>query len=43
MIQLIRDRLKVAQDRQKSCADKHRRELEFEVGDRVFIQISPWK
>ncbi|KAH9751613.1 hypothetical protein KPL71_014358 [Citrus sinensis] len=42
-IQLIRDRLKVAQDRQKSYADKHRRELEFEVGYRVFIRISPWK
>ncbi|KAH9685255.1 Endonuclease [Citrus sinensis] len=42
-IQLIRDRLKVAQDRQKSYADKRRRELEFEVGDRVFIRISPWK
>ncbi|KAH9751668.1 Endonuclease [Citrus sinensis] len=37
------DRLKVAQDRQKSYADKRRRELEFEVGDRVFIRISPWK
>ena len=42
-IQLIRDRLKVAQDRQKSYADKCRWELEFEVGDRVFIRISPWK
>ena len=42
-IQLIRDRLKVAQDRQKSYADKRRPELEFEVGNRVFIRISPWK
>ena len=33
----------MAQDRQKICADKHSREREFEVGDRVFIQISPWK
>ncbi|KAH9801818.1 Endonuclease [Citrus sinensis] len=42
-IQLIRDRLKVAQDRQKSYVDKCRQELEFKVGDRVFIRISPWK
>ncbi|KAH9763327.1 Endonuclease [Citrus sinensis] len=42
-IQLIRDRLKVAQDRQKSYVDKRRRELEFKVGDRVFRRISPWK
>ncbi|KAH9650259.1 chromo domain-containing protein [Citrus sinensis] len=42
-IQLIRERLKAAQSRQKSYADKRRRELEFEVGDKVFIRISPWK
>ncbi|KAH9705011.1 Endonuclease [Citrus sinensis] len=42
-IQLIRQRLKAAQSRQKSYADKRRRELEFEVGDKVFIRISPWK
>ncbi|KAH9658749.1 Endonuclease [Citrus sinensis] len=42
-IQLIRERLKAAQNRQKSYADKRRRELEFEVGDKVFIRISPWK
>ncbi|KAH9671308.1 Endonuclease [Citrus sinensis] len=28
---------------QKSYANKRRRELEFEVGDKVFIRISPWK
>ena len=40
-VQLIRERLKAAQYRQKSYADKRRRELEFEVGDKVFIRISP--
>ena len=35
-ISVIRERLKVAQDRQKSYTDKHRRDLEFQVGDRVF-------
>ncbi|CAH9134354.1 unnamed protein product [Cuscuta epithymum] len=42
-VRIIRDRLKAAQDRQKSYADKRRRPLEFEVGDEVFLRISPWK
>ena len=42
-IKVIRDRLNIAQDRQKSYADNHRRDLEFEVGDMVFLRISPWK
>ena len=42
-IKVIRDRLKIAQDRQKSYADNRRRDLEFEVGDMVFLRISPWK
>ena len=39
----IRDRLKIAQNRQKSYADNRCRDLEFEVGDMVFLKISPWK
>ena len=39
----IRDRLKIAQDRQKSYVDNRRRDLEFQVGDQVFMRISPWK
>ena len=35
--------LKAAQDRKKSYADKRRKDLEFEVGDRVFLKLSPWK
>ena len=35
-VQLIRDRLKTAQSRQKSYADVRRRELEFQVDDWVF-------
>ncbi|KAJ4706775.1 Retrotransposon protein, putative, Ty3-gypsy subclass [Melia azedarach] len=42
-ISVIRDRLKMAQDRQKSYADKRRRNLEFAVGDYVFLRVSPWK
>ena len=42
-VKVIRDRLKIAQDRQKSYADNLRRDLEFQVGDQVFMRISPWK
>ena len=42
-VKVIRDRLKIAQDRQKSYVDKRRRDLEFQVGDQVFMRISPWK
>ena len=42
-IKVIRDRLKIAQDRQKSYANNCRRDLVFEVGDMVFLRISPWK
>ena len=42
-IKVIRDRLKIAQDRHKSYANNRRRDLEFEVGDMVFLRISPWK
>ena len=40
-IKVIWDRLKIAQDRQKIFADNRRRDLEFEVGDMVFLRISP--
>nr|XP_043616059.1 uncharacterized protein LOC122587975 [Erigeron canadensis] len=39
----IRERLKAAQDRQKSYADVRRRPIEFMVGDRVMLKVSPWK
>ncbi|GKB18333.1 hypothetical protein Tco_0852256, partial [Tanacetum coccineum] len=39
----IKDRLKVAHDRQKSYADKRRKPLEFSVGDYVLLKVSPWK
>jgi hypothetical protein len=32
-----------AQSRQKSYADTRRRKLEFEVGDQVFLKVSPMK
>ncbi|GJS82091.1 putative reverse transcriptase domain-containing protein, partial [Tanacetum coccineum] len=39
----IRDRMQAARDRQKSYADKRRRPLEFEVGDKVMLKVTPWK
>ena len=42
-VKVIRDILKIAQDRQKSYADNQMRDLEFQVGDQVFLRISPWK
>ena len=42
-IKVIRKRMKTAQSRQKSYADKKRRPVEFEMGDKVFLKISPVK
>ncbi|GJV03742.1 putative reverse transcriptase domain-containing protein [Tanacetum coccineum] len=42
-ISQIKDRLKVARDRQKSYADKRRKPLEFSVGDYVLLKVSHWK
>ncbi|KAK9029043.1 hypothetical protein V6N11_026169 [Hibiscus sabdariffa] len=42
-VRLIRDRLKEAFDRQKSYADRRRKDIEFAVGDHVFLKVSPWK
>ena len=40
---MIKKRLQTAQSRQKSYADVRRRKLEFQVGDHVFLRISPTK
>ena len=42
-VNLIRQRMKTAQSRQKSYADLKRRNVEFEEGDKVFLKISPMK
>ncbi|GJS06456.1 putative reverse transcriptase domain-containing protein [Tanacetum coccineum] len=42
-IVLIKQRIQVAQDRQKSYADLKQKPMEFEVGDRVMLKVSPWK
>ena len=39
----IKERLKTARDRQKSYADNRRKPLEFQVGNKVLLKVSPWK
>nr|GEX95846.1 hypothetical protein [Tanacetum cinerariifolium] len=40
-VAVAKEQLKEARTRQKSYADKHRRSLEFQPGDRVFLKVSP--
>ena len=42
-VNVIKSKLKVVQDRQKSYVDQHRTEMEFQTGDKVFLKVSPWK
>jgi len=50
MVQLTTDKVRVigkrmeeAQDKQKSYMDSRRRPLEFQVGDKIFLKVAPWK
>jgi hypothetical protein len=42
-VRMVRENLRVAQSRQKSYADHRRRELSFEVGDFVYLKVSPMR
>nr|GFB01570.1 reverse transcriptase domain-containing protein [Tanacetum cinerariifolium] len=39
----IKQRMQAAPDRQKSYADLKRNPMEFQVGDKVTLKVSPWK
>ncbi|GJR19315.1 putative reverse transcriptase domain-containing protein [Tanacetum coccineum] len=39
----IKSRIQAARDQQKSYADVRCKPLEFQVGDRVMLKVSPWK
>ncbi|GJY61064.1 putative reverse transcriptase domain-containing protein [Tanacetum coccineum] len=39
----IKKRIQAARDRQKSYADRRRKPLEFQVGDKVMLKVLPWK
>nr|GEW98764.1 putative nucleotidyltransferase, ribonuclease H [Tanacetum cinerariifolium] len=40
-VTVAKEKLKEARSRRKSYADRHRRELAFNPGDRVFLEVSP--
>nr|GFA66736.1 hypothetical protein [Tanacetum cinerariifolium] len=40
---LVKENPKAARDRQKSYVDYRCNPLEFEVGDRVLLKVTPWK
>ncbi|KAL4273113.1 hypothetical protein GQ457_13G015450 [Hibiscus cannabinus] len=42
-VKIIHDRLKQALDRQKAYSNTKRQDVRYEVGDKVFLKISPWK
>jgi len=42
-VHIIQQNMKAAQSRQKGNADKRRRPLEFEVGDYVYLKVTPIK
>ncbi|KAA3477565.1 reverse transcriptase [Gossypium australe] len=42
-VKQICDSLKVASDRQKSYADLKRKDIVFQIRDRVFLEVSSWK
>jgi hypothetical protein len=40
---MVRENMRVAQSRQKRYADHRRRELSFEVGDFLYLKMSPMR
>jgi hypothetical protein len=42
-VQMVHESLKVAQSRQKSYADKRRRDLSFAIRDFVYLKVSPMR
>ena len=42
-VKMIRERLKVAADRQKSYADLKRKDIQYEIGEKVSLKVSLWK
>ena len=40
---MIKERLKVVADRQNSYADLKRKDIQYDIGEKVFLKVSPWK
>ena len=42
-VKMIHDQMRTSQSRQKSYVDNRRQKLGFDVGDHVFLKVSPFK
>jgi len=42
-VNIAKEALRVARERQKAYADKKRRPFDFKVGEMVMLKVSPWK
>ena len=42
-VQIFQQRFKATSDRKRSYVNLKRKDIEYEVGDKVFIKVSPWK
>ena len=40
-MKMIRERLKIAADRQKSHTDLKRKDIQYEIVKKVFLKVSP--
>ena len=40
-MKMIIERLKVAMDRQKSYTDLKRKDIQYEISEKVFLKVSP--
>jgi hypothetical protein len=40
-VRVIKQRMKEAQDREKSYSNTRSRPLKFQIGDRVFLKVAP--
>ena len=42
-VKMIRERSKVGTDRQKSYANMKRKDIRYEIGEKMFLKVSSWK
>ena len=42
-VKIIKERLKVVTDRQKFYVDMRRKDIRYEIGEKVYLKVSPWK
>ena len=42
-MKMIKERLKVAANRQKSYSDLNKKDIQYEIDEKVFLKVSPWK